>query len=175
MIAAMWLIAVALTAEASPEPKSKEPAPSGRDAAIARLRGALPKGWTLELTGLPSGVEAIALGPQGKEGRAVLIATRLSDPNTPIDRASLEARLGTPIVSFEQRGILGATEVRSELSNDGTEFVVLHLLGAPVAPYALSLIAPKRDFLPVYKTLASAAERLAIPSKVVSEKVGTRR
>jgi hypothetical protein len=171
MIAFVLVIALSTISEASPAPKGT----TGRNAAILRLRAALPKDWTLELTDLPAGVEAMALGPISKEGRPVLIATRLSDPGAVLDRASLERSLGAKVVSYEPRGVLGATELTAEVTADGTVFVVLHVLGEVVAPYAISLIVPKALFPRVYKTLANAAERLAAEQRKLSEKVGAKR
>jgi hypothetical protein len=160
----MIAVAVALLAfGAAPELRALDPP-------LARVREVLPKDWRVETAGLPPGVAAIALGPEDGSGRPVLIASRLAFPDAALDRAAIEERIGAKITAFEPRGMFGATEITAEVSEGGTTFVVLHLIGPSIRPYAVSLIAPKSSFARAYKTLAIAAERLA-SQKGLSEKV----
>lgn len=162
------IIALSTVAEAGPPPK----APASKNAALTRMRDLLPKDWTIELAGLPAGVEAMAFGPVTEEGRAVVIATRLADPRVVLDRAALERKLRTKIVSYDENDAFGATEIRTNVISDGVEMSVLHVLGPPVAPYAISVIAPKTMFPSIYKLLSIAAKRLAAERLDLSEKVG---
>lgn len=156
MIAFAVIFSLATIAGASPEKSSsKEPT------AIERVQNALPKNWTIEIRNLPSGVEGVALGPRGTDGRPVLVATKLADASAKVEAAALESKLGAKIVSFSESDVAaGAIEVRLARAEGGVAFVVLHVFGGALGEWAFTLIAPEASFEEAYRILAKSAAGL---------------
>jgi hypothetical protein len=112
----------------------------------------VPKTWRLEVSGLPTGVVAVASGPDA-EGRAAVLVSRTSD----VLEAELLARRGARdvlasrlgagvpglvVTSTRARGLLGGVEVSTEARRDGAEdLALLHLFTASPAGYFVTIAA----------------------------------
>jgi hypothetical protein len=129
--------------------------PGGR--LLAEARAALPRGWTLQRTGLPEGLVAVALGPVTPEGRPVVALRPWTLPDLPDEPGAAEdlgARLapGTPLTRVA-RGPLG-WEVEAAPTGGLVTLYVLH-------PRALvTITAPQARLAATYRQVLKAAAAL---------------
>ena len=161
--------AAALTALMfSASPPSKQAAEVTLLEQITKL---LPRGWTIETTGLPAGVAGIALGPATRGGRAVVMVsileagTRDDELSEREARAylaeSVEASPSVDAVSPVSGGVPGAAEFAAVAPMAGTEERLVRYLVASGKPsYLLTVVAPKSSFEATYRQVVDIATRL---------------
>jgi hypothetical protein len=161
------LVAITSGAAAGEPKKKRVPAPKR----LEYIESLLPYGWTLTTDGLPQGVSGLALGPEEKGTRPVMILTRVDDPPPleelleprvpPLLGEKLHARGGGATVSRVERGPLAGVQVSLERDD---ALIVRHLLLGEGSQWLLTVVGRKAQVDAALELIAKLAQEVSIKS-----------
>lgn len=163
-LSALALVFSSGIAWASSPPKAALKQKAARLSLVEQIKKLLPRGWSLETKGLPSGVAGVALGPATDTGRPVVMVSVLEGGTQETELADDQAR--AYLVDQVQAqpvsdGVPGAAEFAAVAPMAGTEDRLVRYLVASGKPsYLLTVVAPKSTFEATYRQVVDIATRL---------------
>ena len=159
-------LALLFASEAAPEKAKSEEEKKAivRLTLVEEIQKLLPRGWSLETKGLPSGVAGVALGPRTAAGRAVVMVSVLDNGARDEELTDTDARafLAESVQASPVAGrVPGAAEFAAVAPvSGGEDRLVRYLVASGKPAYLLTLVAPKSSFDATYRQVVEIATRL---------------